>query len=78
MMKLFNTILEQEMQAAGTKRKLPAETILLQKDKYVESIRVVLSGSMRVIRQDEEGKEILLYDIKPGESCIMTFLDLLL
>ena len=66
------------MQAAGTKRKLPAETILLQKDKYVESIRVVLSGSVRVIRQDEEGKEILLYDIKPGESCIMSFLDLLL
>jgi CRP/FNR family transcriptional regulator len=29
---------------------------------------------MRVIRQDEDGREILLYYIKPGESCIMSFL----
>lgn len=26
------------------------------------------------MRQDEEGREILLYYIKPGESCIMSFL----
>lgn len=73
-MKLFSTILEQQIEATGTKKKLPAETILLQKDSYVKSIPVVLSGSMRVIRQDVEGKEILLYYIKPGESCIMSFL----
>lgn len=29
---------------------------------------------MRVMREDEEGREILLYYIKPGESCIMSFL----
>jgi CRP/FNR family transcriptional regulator len=29
---------------------------------------------MKVIKTDDEGKEILLYYIKPGESCIMSFL----
>ena len=31
-------------------------------------------GSIRVLRTDEDGREILLYYIKAGESCIMSFL----
>lgn len=46
----------------------------MQSNSYIRSIPVVLSGSMRVMRQDEDGREILLYYIKPGESCIMSFL----
>jgi CRP/FNR family transcriptional regulator len=34
----------------------------------------VLKGSIRVIKTDDEGREILLYYIKPSESCIMSFL----
>lgn len=41
---------------------------------YVKAIPIVMSGSIRVMRTDEEGREILLYYIKPGESCIMSFL----
>ncbi len=46
----------------------------MQSNSYIRSIPVVLSGSMRVMREDEDGREILLYYIKPGESCIMSFL----
>ena len=31
-------------------------------------------GNMRVMQTDEEGREILLYYIKVGETCIMSFL----
>jgi len=48
--------------------------VLMQSNSYIRAIPVVLSGSMRVMRQDEDGREILLYYIKPGESCIMSFL----
>jgi len=73
-MKLFGPILESEMQASSQLKTLPAETVLVQSNSYIRSIPVVLSGSIRVMRQDEEGREILLYYIKPGESCIMSFL----
>jgi len=73
-MQLFNPLLEQEFQTSGIRKILAAETILLQENSYIRSIPVVLSGSIRVMRQDEDGKEILLYYIKPGESCIMSFL----
>lgn len=62
------------MQASSQLKTLPAETVLVQSNSYIRSIPVVLSGSIRVMRQDEEGREILLYYIKPGESCIMSFL----
>ena len=73
-MKLFGTILEEELRSNSQLKTLPAETVLMQSNSYIRSIPVVLSGSMRVIRQDEDGREILLYYIKPGETCIMSFL----
>ena len=73
-MKLFGTLLEEELRINSQLKTLPAETVLMQSNSYIRSIPVVLSGSMRVMRQDEDGREISLYYIKPGESCIMSFL----
>lgn len=49
------------------------ETIL-NENAYIKAIPIVTSGSIRVMRTDDEGREILLYYIKAGESCIMSFL----
>jgi len=48
--------------------------IILSEHAYVNAIPIVLSGNIKVTRSDEENREILLYYIKPGESCIMSFL----
>lgn len=48
--------------------------VILSENANIRAIPIVTSGSIRVIRTDEEGKEILLYYIKAGESCIMSFL----
>lgn len=47
---------------------------ILNENAYIRSIPIVLSGSVKVIRTDDEGREILLYYIRSGESCIMSFL----
>jgi len=73
-MKLFGTVLEEELQLNSKRTVLAAETVLMQSNSYIRSIPIVLSGSMRVMQQDEDGREMLLYYIKPGESCIMSFL----
>jgi len=49
------------------------ETIL-NENAYIKAIPIVTSGSIRVMRMDDDGREILLYYIKAGESCIMSFL----
>ncbi len=48
--------------------------IILNENAYIKAIPIVTTGSIRVMRTDEDGKEILLYYIKAGESCIMSFL----
>lgn len=40
----------------------------------IRSIPIVMKGLLKVIRTEEDGREILLYYIKAGESCIMSFL----
>jgi CRP/FNR family transcriptional regulator len=48
--------------------------VILNENTYIKAIPIVTSGSVRVMRTDEEGREILLYYIKAGESCVMSFL----
>jgi len=47
---------------------------ILRENSYINSIPIVTSGSIRVMRTDDDGREILLYYIESGESCIVSFL----
>jgi len=71
---IFQTLLKKEVDEAGQVRSFPAGKVIVNFNAYISSIPIILSGSIKVIRTDEEGREILLYYIKPGESCIMSFL----
>jgi CRP/FNR family transcriptional regulator len=51
-----------------------AGSIILNEHAHIRSIPIVISGTLKVIRTEEDGREILLYYIKAGESCIMSFL----
>lgn len=58
----------------GIQKNYEAGSIVLNENAYVRSIPIVTKGVMKVIRTEEDGREILLYYIKAGESCIMSFL----
>ena len=72
--KIFHGLLNDEVKLSGQIKSFPADTIIINEDSYIKSIPIVLKGSIRVMRTDDDGKEILLYYIRPGESCIMSFL----
>lgn len=67
--KLFN-----DLSTIATIKTFEPETVLMNEGDHIRNIPIVLKGSIRILQQDEDGKEILLYYIKPGESCIMSFL----
>jgi len=71
---LFHTLLNKEVYETGQIKSFPVGAVIVNLDAYIRSIPIVLSGSIRVIKTDNDGREILLYYIKPGESCIMSFL----
>lgn len=58
----------------GITKSYKAGEIILNENSYIRSIPIVMKGMIKVIRTEEDGREILLYYIKAGESCIMSFL----
>jgi CRP/FNR family transcriptional regulator len=66
-------ILEQ-LAKFGVSKRFPEGKVILDENAHIKAIPIVISGTVRVIRRDEEGREILLYNIRAGEICIMSFL----
>jgi CRP/FNR family transcriptional regulator len=58
----------------GNTKKFEEGEIILNENSYIKAIPIVLSGSIKVHKTEEDGREILLYYIRTGESCIMSFL----
>lgn len=56
-----------------TKHFSPGETIVSE-DVPVRSIPIVTQGSVKVMQSDDTYKEMVLYYLRPGETCIMSFL----
>jgi len=51
---------------------IKAGTIILREGAYVKVIPLMLNGLAKVFKEEENGHEVLLYYIKPGESCVMS------
>ena len=45
--------------------------VIVREGEYVQTLPVVISGSIRVFQTSEE-REILLYYVEPGQTCIMS------
>lgn len=51
---------------------LDANSVVLMENAYVKEIPILVEGAIKVRKTDESGKEIILYHINPGESCILS------
>jgi CRP/FNR family transcriptional regulator, anaerobic regulatory protein len=67
-------LIRKKLMDLGFVKTFGPEEIILSENAYIKAIPIVTSGSIRVMRTDDEGREILLYYIRAGESCIMSFL----
>lgn len=64
--------LKQDIIAISKVVTLEAGTVILKQGAYVKLIPLLLSGLAKVFKEDQDGHEVLLYYIKPGESCVMS------
>lgn len=47
--------------------------VIIDYNKMIKAMPIVLSGSIRVMRQEDGGREILLYYLNSNESCAMAY-----
>lgn len=66
--------IRQQLKEYGVSKIFSEGDVIQQENAYIKVIPIVIRGSIKVMRTDEDGREILLYYIKAGESCIMSFL----
>ncbi len=66
--------MRERLQSFGVVKTFAEGDVILNENSYIKVIPIVISGSIKVLRTEEDGHEILLYYIQPGESCIMSFL----
>lgn len=71
---LADPSLLRHLAAENETKVLPPGQVLLDFHKYIRSIPVVVRGHVKVVGEDDDGNEILLYYLKPGDSCVMSIL----
>lgn len=73
----FKTVFEpqllEEFERNSTEVKVKAGEVILDYGQIVRNMPIIASGTVKVSRQDEDGREILLYYVNAQESCAMTF-----
>lgn len=50
---------------------VPKEKIVLMEGDSIPFVPLVLSGSIRVYKMSEQGREVTLYRVKKGEACVL-------
>ena len=68
----FDTAFLEEIEKSGTLRKFATGEILMEHGKYILSIPLLISGVIKIMRENEDGEELLLYFIEHGDTCAMT------
>jgi len=75
--KHFPQIAERQLQEAiareGKVIHFDAGEVIMDFGSYVRLVPLVISGSIKVSREDEEGNELFLYYLHPGQTCSMSF-----
>jgi CRP/FNR family transcriptional regulator len=66
--------LVQRLYESGIRKTFPGGHVLINENSAIRSVPIVLRGMIKVMRTEEDGREILLYYLRDGESCIMSLL----
>jgi CRP/FNR family transcriptional regulator len=69
---IFEHSLLKELQETGIYVEMEAGEFLMKPGGYIRFVPIILSGSIKIMRQDNDGKEVLLYYISAMDSCAMS------
>ncbi len=65
--------LQEEIASVGKIMHFHAGQVIMDAGNYVKILPLVIEGVIKVVREDEEGNELFLYYLQPGETCSMSF-----
>ena len=69
---VFEPALIDEINQVATFMEVPEGQDLLKPGQFIKSMPLLLSGSIKIMRPDADGEELLLYHLEKGDTCAMT------
>lgn len=69
---IFEEELLQEIVKFGTLKEVKAGETIIEISEYVKSMPLLLEGAIKILREDKDGDELLLYFLERGDTCAMT------
>ncbi len=69
----FEPALIKEIEEFGELRSFKDGDIVMDYDKYIRMMPLVVQGTLKVLKKDDNGNEILLYYLSSSESCSMAY-----
>jgi CRP/FNR family transcriptional regulator len=69
----FEPALLMEIQQFGEVKYFSEGDIIMDYGKYIRMMPIIVKGTIKVLRMDETGNEILLYYLSSNESCSMAY-----
>lgn len=69
---LFEEELLLEIDTIGVLKEIKESEMLMDIGNYVTAMPLLISGAIKVMREDEDGDELLLYFLERGSTCAMT------
>ncbi|MBS9462604.1 Crp/Fnr family transcriptional regulator [Flagellimonas sp. HMM57] len=68
----FEKALINEILQVGTFKEIPAGYKLIDIGDYITVIPLLVSGAIKILREDRDSDELLLYYLEKGDTCSMT------
>lgn len=69
---LFEEQLIQEIAEVGVLKSAKEGEIILDINDYITSMPLLLEGAIKILREDKDGNELLLYFLERGDTCALT------
>lgn len=69
---LFEDALIEEINQVGALKNVNEGDKLIEIGDYLRSMPLLVSGAIKILREDDKGDELLLYFLEKGDTCAMT------
>jgi len=69
---LFEDELLDDIVKVGIYKEIQAGNKIIEIGQYIQSMPLLIEGAIKILRDDEEGDELLLYFLESGDTCAMT------
>jgi CRP/FNR family transcriptional regulator len=69
---IFGEELINEIVQVGTFKEVPEGYKLIEIGDYLRGMPLLISGVIKILREDDDGDELLLYYLEKGDTCSMT------